>query len=222
MMKTNTPQRGLGQKRRPMWRNAVRWAAVAAVGFVLWRAGDILLWRNLGTITAGQAYRSNQLSGTGFRAEITALKLRSVINLCGANPGEEWYRDETAVCARAGVTHYDVRMSAIRLPNPDTLALLARTLREAQRPVLIHCKQGADRTGLATALFLMLTEGLSPSEAGRRGLTLWHGHLPVGRTTAMNRVLRMYQETGQGMEFEQWVANIYPGMWMGETEAKKP
>jgi len=212
-MTAGTPGDWVTRKRRPMWRTVLRCVLAAAVGFVLWRAGDILLWRNLGTITAGQAYRSNQLSGSGFRKEITALGLRSVINLRGASDKEDWCRDEVAACEAAKVAHYDIRMSANKLPPPETLALLVRTLHEAPRPILIHCKQGADRTGLAAAVWLIQEEGQTPSHATFRGLTVWHGHFPIGGVGAMDRFFRLYGETGQGMGFEEWALKVYPGVW---------
>ena len=121
-MKSGGTGKGLARTRRPIWRRAMRCAGALLAGLVLWRGGDVLLGRNLGTIAAGQVYRSNQLSGPALREEIAVLKLRSVINLRGANAGDEWYRDETNVCQVAGVAHYDVKMSAVRLPTPETLA----------------------------------------------------------------------------------------------------
>jgi len=217
---TNASDHAMERKRRPMWRTVVRCATVVALGFVLWRAGDILLWRNLGTITAGQAYRSNQLTGAGFRKEITALGLKSVINLRGACPKEDWYRDEVAVCQASGVSHYDIHMSATKLPPPETVALLIRTLHEAPRPVLIHCKQGADRTGLAAAAWLIMEEGQTPSKATFLGLTAWHGHFPVGGVGAMDRFFRLYAETGQGMDFEKWALIVYPDVWKKTANVK--
>ena len=201
---------------RPICRKVLIFTALAVLGIVGWRSGDILLGRNLDTITAGQAYRSAQLSGPTLSKEIAVLGLRSVINLRGSHPADEWYRDEIATCHAAGIAHYDVRMSATRLPEPETVALLIRTFRETPRPFLVHCKSGADRTGLATTLWLIMN-GEEPSKAAFHGLTWWHGHIPIGRTRAMDRVLRLYRETGQGMSFEQWARNVYPAVFLSEA-----
>ena len=58
-----------------------------------------------------------------------------------------------------GVAHYDVRMSALRALDPDTRNAMLAILWQAPKPLLIHCRSGADRTGLIAALYLFAIEG---------------------------------------------------------------
>ena len=143
-----------------------------------------------------------------------------MINLRGASSEDEWYRDEIAICKTTGIEHYDIPMCATKLPEPETVALLIRTLRIAPRPFLVHCKSGSDRTGLASAVWLMLSSSQNPSKAASHGLTLWHGHIPIGQTSAMDRFFRLYIESGQGMDFEQWVRNAYPAIFRAESNLR--
>ncbi len=210
---------------KPLPRRLVAWAAkhpvrfgLAVVGLALlsvisWRGYDILLGTNLATITPGQAYRSAQLSGAEFRQEIAILGLRSVINLRGPNPQNEWYRQELAACRKAGIRHYDVALSARQLPPPKLLDQLITDLRTAPRPLLVHCKNGADRSGMAAALWLILTRHEDPASAAAEELTLWRGHMPIGPATAMDRFLKLYSQTGQGMGLEQWARVEYPTLY---------
>jgi undecaprenyl-diphosphatase len=55
----------------------------------------------------------------------------------------------------------------------------------APRPVLLHCQAGADRSGLAAALWKTMIDGAPASEA-RRQLSLRYGHVPVGPTTVLD------------------------------------
>ena len=51
---------------------------------------------------------------------------------------------------------YDFPISATKRPTRRELLVLIDTLRSCPYPLLIHCKSGADRTGLASALYLMV------------------------------------------------------------------
>ncbi|TAZ44115.1 protein tyrosine/serine phosphatase, partial [Rhizobium leguminosarum] len=51
-------------------------------------------------------------------------------------------------------------------------------MERAEKPVLIHCNWGADRSGLASALYLaaIAKEGEAKSESQ---ISLWFGHIPI-------------------------------------------
>jgi hypothetical protein len=51
------------------------------------------------------------------------------------------------------------------------------TLATAPKPILIHCKNGADRSGLVGALYLYTQEG-RPAEVAYRELSISRGHFP--------------------------------------------
>jgi protein tyrosine/serine phosphatase len=71
-----------------------------------------------------------------------------------------------------GVTHYDVRLSATREVDTSTLETLLAILRQAPKPLWIHCQSGADRTGLVAALYLFAIEG-QRAEAAAQQLSLF-------------------------------------------------
>jgi hypothetical protein len=67
---------------------------------------------------------------------------------------------------------------------------------DAPKPILIHCKSGADRTGLVAALYLYSVEGKSSDLAGRE-LSVFCGHIPYlyfRDTIAMDRSFMRYVE----------------------------
>ena len=65
-----------------------------------------------------------------------------------------------------GLSLYDLPLSATRRPARLELLRLIDVLERCPYPLLIHCKSGADRTGLASALYLMLQRGETPERAG--------------------------------------------------------
>lgn len=150
-------------------------------------AGYLQLTGNIHPVVAGELYRSAQMTPEELTTFITDNHIRSVINLRGSNPARSWYTDEIKASTAAGVTHYDIRMSAEREPDAATLAQLIEVLRTAPRPMLIHCKSGSDRTGLAAALYKLLVSETSPEVAAQE-LSFRYGHFPwlISKTDAMD------------------------------------
>ncbi len=141
---------------------------------------------NFHVITPGEAYRSAQLDREEFTRYIRLYHIKSIINLRGSRPGFPWYDEELAVSRELGVTHYDVDFPSIHDPSEEERRQLTDYLLTAPRPVLIHCAQGADRSGLAAAMWKVLIEKKTKAEAARQ-LSLWYGHMPFGDTQAMDR-----------------------------------
>ena len=105
----------------------------------------------------------------------------------GAHPGEAWYDDEIAAAREAGIAHYDYPMSAKRRLAREQIEPILEIVRNAPKPLLIHCRSGADRSGLVAALFRLAIEHATPEEADRQ-LSLRYGHFPylTSKTGAMD------------------------------------
>ena len=144
----------------------LRQIAAIAVLMVGLSAGSIaayceaVVWSgNFHTLEEGQVYRSAQLDSNELAQVIAAHDIKSILNLRGSNPGQTWYRDELAIAEERGVTHYDLALSARRRVPPEVMRKLVEIMRTAPKPLLIHCKSGSDRTGLAAALYRCAIEG---------------------------------------------------------------
>ena len=150
---------------------------------------DVFLEDNNFRVVTHNLYRAGQLRSDEWSESFEEFGYRSVLNLRGASPAP-WYATERAFATRHGLAHYDLRMSAEVEPSPDDIERLIAIMRAAPKPLLVHCKDGADRSGLAAALYLVAIEGRSASEAGGQ-LSLWFGHFPwlTSRTAAMDRAL---------------------------------
>lgn len=113
---------------------------------------------NFHTVSPGQLYRAAQMDGQALARWKRAYGIASVLNLRGASPGADWYETERAVSDRLGITHIDFRMSARAELTQERVQQLLALMQAAPKPLLIHCKSGADRTGLAAALYLAAVE----------------------------------------------------------------
>jgi len=159
-------------------------------------APPILL--NFHVIEEGRAYRSPQLSGEALAWVIDRYGIRSVVNLRGTNPDQKWYREEAAVCREKGVVLIDHPFNSQQLPAPELLAGLLETLRSAERPMLIHCQGGADRTGAAAALYRMIVLNQSRQQAmAELSADYWHSR---AKAPCMDRLIELFEPTEAWLE----------------------
>ena len=114
--------------------------------------------------------------------------------------GRVTLRSECRGTHRLNVSQEDIGMSAGRLPAVPALHRLLDVLDHAEPPLLIHCHRGIDRTGLASALALLLYTDTTP-EVARSELGLVRGHLAFGRTANIDRFFDLHEGwlAGQGL-----------------------
>jgi protein tyrosine/serine phosphatase len=102
-------------------------------------------------------YRSAQPTPQGFR-NLEQMGIRTVINLRGGD-------DDGRAALEVGFRLEDVPLSAWRVRQASNVRIL-RILGDAERgPVLVHCKHGADRTGMVVALYRMAYQGWDRQKA---------------------------------------------------------
>ena len=150
--------------------------------------GTLVLDGNVHEVEPGRLYRSGQLDSGQFVNVIRADGIRSILNLRGPSPGVRWYDAERRVSRGLGVAHYDYGISAEQSVTGAQIADILALIRAAPKPLLIHCKSGADRTGLVSALYEAVIEG-KPAWQARDQLSLRYGHFPWlgSRTIAMDQ-----------------------------------
>ena len=194
---------------------------------------------NFGEIDPGRAYRVAQPFGN-LPDLITSRKLASVLNLRGGSIADSWYVDEVRATDTFGVDLYDLPMSATRRPKRRELLGLIDVINHCRYPLLIHCKSGADRTGLASALYLMLKKSERPRDA-LRAFSVEYGHFPIGGAQRLHEPINEYEAwlTREGLDhtperFENWVKyqfesddpfqsrpSIHPGPRMERQTARR-
>jgi protein tyrosine/serine phosphatase len=153
----------------------------------------LILSHNFHVVSAGHAYRSGQMDGPTLTRVIQEDGIKSILNLRG-HYDEGWYRAETNVSQQLGVQHYDLELDATVELKDSELDQLTTILNAAPKPLLIHCKNGADRTGLAGALYLYSVEG-KPADEAAGELNFFSGHIPYlfwRKTVAMDNSFERY------------------------------
>ncbi|MBR9860591.1 dual specificity protein phosphatase family protein [bacterium] len=100
--------------------------------------------------------RSAQPSTLDFKA-LDSLGIASVLNLRA-------FASDEKEAGGSKVKLYHLRISA-RLMNEKDLNRILATIAEAPKPLLIHCKHGSDRTGVAIAAYRIHVEGWTKEQA---------------------------------------------------------
>ncbi len=144
-------------------------------------AGYLLVQQARGNVHAvvpGVLYRSGQLAPDAMAGLVKDNGIRSILNLRGASPGDDWYDAEIAMSAEQGLVHADFKMSSRDILGPDRAQALIEMMRHLPTPVLIHCEHGSDRSGLASALYVGAVLG-DDEETAERQLSIFYGHFSV-------------------------------------------
>ncbi|NHT77805.1 dual specificity protein phosphatase family protein [Rhizobiaceae bacterium CRRU44] len=151
--------------------------------------GYLQLSGNFHTVIEGELYRSAQPSSASLERYVRRYGIKTVINLRGPERRENWYTDEIATASRLGVNHVDFSMSATREVTQETADKLVEIMKTAPKPILIHCKSGADRSGIAAALYSHKIAG-HDEEISEGQLSIAFGHIGIpylSRAIAMDR-----------------------------------
>lgn len=164
------------------------------------------LWTNLDEIAPG-VWRSNQPSPVKLRQYHARIGLKSVLNLRG-EVQQGFYLFEKETCRDLGITLHDIPFSARSAPNRDHLLRVLDLFPLIEKPFLMHCKSGADRTGLIAALYLLDMEKRPLAEA-KQQLSFRYLHLKSTRTGIMDQFLTLYGAEAQGRTVREWLEQDY-------------
>ena len=164
------------------------------------------LWTNFAPVAPG-VFRSNHPTHANF-VRYKAMGIRTVLNLRGAARHARYLFEEES-CAALGLTLVSVGLSARKAPDRAQVLALFDLLRSVERPVLLHCKSGADRAGFASALYL-LSIGRPMSEA-RQQLSPRFLHFRHTKTGILDHILDLYDadRRDSGIGIEEWFATAY-------------
>ncbi|UOD35374.1 tyrosine-protein phosphatase [Deferribacteraceae bacterium V6Fe1] len=147
---------------------------------------------NFWEISKNRFYRSAQLDSDELEKYIKQYKIRTIINLRG-DSNAQWYKDEINICNKFNINHIDLSLSATSEPSESKINKLISILQKASFPILVHCKAGADRSGLATAIWLVTFEN-KPYYIAKQQLSLIYGHFSIGPTKVMDNYLKKWYE----------------------------
>ena len=167
-----------------------------------------LCWPNLDKVDGCEkAFRSGHPNLRMLRK----LKNRGVTTILNLRGGEHKPQNilEQMHCEMLNLEYKNIQLSSVKLPSKDVLLDLVEFYEHQTDPFLMHCKTGADRTGLASGVYLMVVKNVS-AELASKQLTTKYLHFGLGRKAILRKFFHYIEKTKlEGQSFKDWVKNIY-------------
>ena len=185
-----------GQRRRAFWAYQFKDHAILRH-----------LWSNFDQIAPG-VYRSNQPSHWRLK-RYRGMGIRTVLYLRASS--EKWaFHFERESLDALGMTMISVPLHSRSAPRREAVQALIAAFRSIDEPFLMHCKSGADRAGLASAVYLMVMAGKDVA-AARRMLSPRYIHLRFTKTGVLDLMLDHYEarNAASPIGFEDWINREY-------------
>ncbi|QDH17081.1 protein-tyrosine phosphatase family protein [Swingsia samuiensis] len=166
-----------------------------------------LIWTNLSEVVPGKVWRCNHPTPSRLRSLKRRLNLHTLVNLRGKRQcGSDALSRKAS--HRLNLTHLDMAFESRGAPHKDRILRFYDMYRTLQFPMLMHCKSGADRAGLASGLVLLFEGGTSTEALNQ--LHWRFGHFNRSRTGILDAFFLRYQTEAEGrLSFIDWVRTEY-------------
>ncbi|WP_424930954.1 tyrosine-protein phosphatase [Amaricoccus macauensis] len=167
-----------------------------------------LFWRNLHEVHPG-VFRSNQPTPGQIREIVEKEGIRAILNLRGQTLFGS-YLLERETCDALGVELINVKTHSRQLPSVAKLRQIDEIFATIPQPFLMHCKSGADRAGLSSALYLLLHTDM-PVEAAQAQLSAKYLHFRRSKTGVLDFMIDSYAARAHRapISFRDWLFSEY-------------
>jgi protein tyrosine phosphatase (PTP) superfamily phosphohydrolase (DUF442 family) len=136
-------------------------------------------------------FRSSQPTMWQLRRVVKKYGIRTIINLKGANPGSAYWAFEREQCEKLGITLIDVEIKSRGTPGAEDLRRAKDLFASIEYPMWMHCKAGADRTGIYATLFQHFHQNIPIEHTNQ--LRLWpFGHIRQSKAGKIDNYLKIY------------------------------
>ena len=166
-----------------------------------------IFWNNFHKVSDG-VYRANQPSPSHLKS-YKKRGIRSVLSLRGrANQSYALFEED--YCKKLDLNLAYTPISSSSAPAPELLINIIDVMRELPKPFVLHCKSGADRAGLVSALYLIAEKEQSVQEA-KRQLSFKYLHLDFTKTGILDYIFGVFSERLEigNIDFLDWLKMEY-------------
>ena len=166
-----------------------------------------VVWDNFAVVVPGKWYRANHPTPGRIARLARRHGIRTILNLRGARDcGSDALSRDAA--ARLGLEHVYMPFESRGAPHRERILRFYEIWRGVKTPVLMHCKSGADRAGLAAGLVLLFEGGTAADALAQ--LSLRFGHFRRSSSGILDAFFLRYRAQGEGrVPFLDWVRDEY-------------
>lgn len=186
-----------------------RWRRNAWIDMVFFDDGMFrALWPNLEQIHEG-VWRSSQ-PGPALIGRMTRKEgIKAVLNLRGETLYGSYLLEKEA-CAALGLDLVNLKTQSRYLPDVAKIEEIDAVFATIPHPFLMHCKSGADRAGLVSALYLLLRTD-RPVSAAQAQLSARYLHFRQSRTGVLDFMIDAYAAVAaqRSITFREWIHSEY-------------
>ena len=166
-----------------------------------------VLWNNFHQVS-DEVYRANQPSPSHLRS-YKDRGIKAVLNLRGFTQ-QSYALFEEDSCKNLGLDLISVPFSGSSAPQPEKLLEIIDLMDKIPKPFVLHCKSGADRAGLVSAMYLIVQKKLSVTEA-KKQLSFKYLHLDFTKTGILDYIFDVFSERLkiENIDFLDWIKQEY-------------
>jgi len=183
-----------------------------------------VFWNNFHQV-CDEVYRANQPSPAHLKS-YRDKGIKAVLNLRGFVQ-QSYALFEEDSCKKLGLELISIPLSSSSAPQPEKLLEIIGIIEKIPKPFVLHCKSGADRAGLVSALYLIVIKKLSVAEA-KKQLSFKYLHLDFTKTGILDYIFDVFSERLkiEDIDFCDWLkkeynANILNSAFKSRVEWKR-
>jgi len=155
-------------------------------------------------------YRSSQPTMEQLERYSRKYGIKTILNLKGPNLKSAYYAFEVEKCRQLGLKLVDINIASRRIPEPGKIRLAKEIFDQVEYPIWIHCKAGADRTGIYATLFQYFKLGIPIENTDQ--LKFWpYGHFKHSKAGKFDYYLEKYLEykkENPGIGLLEWAETV--------------
>ncbi len=185
------------------WQRFCAWCNMIFIDHGIFR----VIYLNYHQVTP-QFWRAAQPTPRHIR-QMAQSGIKTIVNIRAGREHGSWPLEKQA-CEENGITLVEFILRSRGAPDRASMLALPAFFKSLHYPVLVHCKSGADRAGLMSALYVLICEKRTAQEALKQ-LNWRYGHFRFAKTGILDAFIELYAVQGEakGLSFLEWVATIY-------------
>ena len=155
-------------------------------------------------------YRCNMPTPQRIKKYKNIHGIKTIINCRGTKRDGGWLLESEA-CEKYDIELINLNARSRAAPDKELIMRADEMFKRIKYPALIHCKSGADRAGIVSALYKLLYCKESPKNA-KKQLSLKFLHIKHAKTGILDKFIEEYENflnKNKNFHFLDWVQTIY-------------